>query len=216
MAVEVKICGLTRARDAELAVRLGASYLGAVLAESPRQVNAAGAREIVRASGDCPVVGVFVDAPVDDILRLRDRTGISAAQLHGEYATADRERCAREGLMVWAVSRLAGEADVEAAGRLAEEASVHVVLVEPRVEGIAGGSGVALKPALARRAREAVREARFALAGGLRPDTLEQAIALVRPDVVDVSSGVESAPGIKDADLLARFLEVARDGSARA
>jgi phosphoribosylanthranilate isomerase len=159
------------------------------------------------------VIGVFVDAAVDEILRQRDRAGLAGVQLHGDYASAVRERLSREELQVWSVLRVAEEQDLERLAELAEGAAV--VLLEPRVAGAHGGTGTALPLELAALARERLGHARMALAGGLRPDTVERAIALVRPDIVDVSSGVESAPGIKDADLLARFLEVTRDARPR-
>jgi phosphoribosylanthranilate isomerase len=213
VAVEVKVCGLTRAADAERAVRLGAAYLGVVLAESPRRAGALAMRDIVEASDGVPVFGVFVDASVDEILRHRDRAGLAGAQLHGDYPAAVRERLAREEMQVWSVLRVAGEKDLERLDELA--AGATVVLVEPRVDGAHGGTGAALPLELAALARERLSGARMALAGGLRPETVERAVALVRPDIVDVSSGVESAPGIKDADLLARFLEVTRDARPR-
>lgn len=213
MGVDAKVCGLTRPADAARAVRLGASYLGVVFAESPRQVGTAVARDIVAASDGVPVIGVFVDAAVDEILRQRDRAGLAGVQLHGDYASAVRERLSREELQVWSVLRVAEEQDLERLAELAEGAAV--VLLEPRVAGAHGGTGTALPLELAALARERLGHARMALAGGLRPDTVERAIALVRPDIVDVSSGVESAPGIKDADLLARFLEVTRDARPR-
>jgi phosphoribosylanthranilate isomerase len=210
LGVEAKICGLTRPGDAALAARLGASYLGVVFAESTRQVGPALARDIVRAGGGVPVVGVFVSHAVDEILRLRDAAGLSAVQLHGAYDTAARIRLQRERLPAWTVQHIAGPDDLE---RLPEQAAgADVVVIEPRVPGAVGGTGVALDLSLARSARARVGRVRMALAGGLRPDTLARAIALVCPDIVDVSSGVESAPGLKDADRLARFLEVARDG----
>jgi phosphoribosylanthranilate isomerase len=213
VAVEAKVCGLTRAADAARAVRLGASYLGVVFAESPRQVGVPGARDIVAASDGVPVLGVFVQQSPDEILRLRDRAGLAGAQLHGEYEPAVRERLAREELLVWSVRRVGEERDLE---RLDEAAAgAAAVLVEPFVAGAHGGTGTALPLDLAALARVRRGATRMALAGGLRPETLERAIALVRPDIVDVSSGVESAPGIKDADLLARFLEVARDARPR-
>jgi phosphoribosylanthranilate isomerase len=213
VGVDAKVCGLTRPADAALAVRLGASYLGVVLAESPRQVGTAAVRDIVAASDGVPVIGVFVDVSVDEILRQRDRAGLAGAQLHGEYASAVRERLSREELQVWSVLRVAREQDLERLAELAEGAAV--VLVEPWVAGAHGGTGAALPLELAALARERLGGARMALAGGLRPETVERAIALVRPDIVDVSSGVESAPGFKDADLLARFLEVTRDARPR-
>lgn len=210
MGVEAKICGLTRPRDAALAAGLGAAYLGVVFAESTRQVGPALAREIVKAGGGVPVVGVFVSHPVDEILRLRDGTGLSAVQLHGAYDAATWERLLREKLPAWVVHHIAGADDIE---RLEQPApGAAVVMIEPRVPGAVGGTGVALDLSLAQLARARVGRQRMALAGGLRPDTLAHAIALVCPDIVDVSSGVESAPGVKDADRLARFLEVARDG----
>jgi len=210
VAVDANICGLTRPGDAALAARLGASYLGVVFAESTRQVGPAMARDIVNAGGGVPVVGVFVSHPVDEILRLRDAAGLSAVQLHGAYDAAARMRFRREKLPTWAVQHIDGPDDLE---RLLEQASgADVVMIEPRVPGAVGGTGVALDLSLAQAARARIGRARMALAGGLRPDTLARAIALVSPDIVDVSSGVESAPGLKDADRLARFLEVARDG----
>jgi len=209
LAVEAKICGLTRPGDAALAARLGASYLGVVFAESTRQVGQAGARDIVKASGGVPVVGVFVSHPVDDILRLRDTTGLSAVQLHGSYDAAVRMRLMREKLPVWLVRHIASPDDIALLPEQADGAAV--LMVEPQVPGAVGGTGVALDLSLAQAARARVGRTRLALAGGLRPDTLARAIALVSPDIVDVSSGVEAAPGLKDADRLARFLEVARD-----
>jgi len=209
LAVEAKICGLTRPGDAALAARLGASYLGVVFAESTRQVGQAGARDIVKAGGGVPVVGVFVSHPVDDILRLRDTTGLSAVQLHGSYDAAVRMRLMREKLPVWVVRHIASPDDIELLPEQADGAAV--LMVEPQVPGALGGTGVALDLSLAQAARARVGRTRLALAGGLRPDTLARAMALVSPDIVDVSSGVEAAPGLKDADRLARFLEVARD-----
>jgi phosphoribosylanthranilate isomerase len=209
VAVEVKICGLTRPADAALAARLGAAYLGVVFAESTRQVGPAVARDIVNAGGGVPVVGVFVSHPVEDILRLRESAGLSAVQLHGAYDAAVRMRLARERLPFWVVQHIAGPDDLD---RLPEQADgASVLMVEPRVPGAVGGTGVALDLSLAQAARARMGRMRLALAGGLRPDTLARAVALVSPDIVDVSSGVESAPGLKDADRLARFLEVARD-----
>ena len=117
VGVEVKICGLTRPGDAALAARLGAAYLGVVFAESTRQVGPAQARDIVKAAGGVPVVGVFVSHSVDEILRLRESAGLSAAQLHGSYDQEVRRRLKRERLPVWVVQHIAGPRVDEAPAR---------------------------------------------------------------------------------------------------
>jgi phosphoribosylanthranilate isomerase len=209
-----KICGLTRPQDAVLAVAHGASYLGVIFASGPRVLTEAGARTVVAAAGPTPVFGVFGAQGVDEILRLRDLTGISGAQLHGPYDTDAARRLGAEGLRVWRVARLAGAEDLEALPRLAEAADA--VLVEPRFGDRAGGAGVALSTELALAARERLGGRRFVLAGGLGPANVAAAVGLLRPDVVDVSSGVENLPGIKDRVKLIQFLEavVARHADA--
>lgn len=217
MRVEAKICGLTRPADAALARSLGASWLGVVMAEGPRRVGLGLAREIAAAGEGLPLLGVFVDSTPDEILRVRDRARLDGAQLHGEhgeYEEGVRARLRAEGMLVWSVARVAGEDDL--GGLPALESNADVVLVEPHVAGAHGGTGTSLPLELAAGARVRLLASRMALAGGLRPEVLEAAIALVRPDVVDVSSGVEQAPGVKDPSLLARFMEIARDAGARA
>ncbi|HET7600212.1 MAG TPA: hypothetical protein VFK09_07950, partial [Gemmatimonadales bacterium] len=106
MGAEVKICGLTRPEDAETAVACGARWLGVVFASGPRRVTAERAGAVVRAAGGCPVLGVFAREPVEEILRVRDATGLAGAQLHGPYAAGDAARLRAEGLVVWRVVRL--------------------------------------------------------------------------------------------------------------
>lgn len=208
MPAEAKICGLTRAQDAAAAVRGGASYLGVIYASGPRRVTDAQAREVVQAAGAVPVLGVFGTQTVDDILRARDATGIRGAQLHNgdvELAGDAAARLRGEGLFVWRVRRIAGPADID---RIAEvERHADAVLVEPRTIGADGGAGVPLDLDLARAARARLAGRRMVLAGGLTADTVAETLALVQPEVVDVSSGVEFLPGIKDLDRMRRFLE---------
>ena len=205
MPARVKICGLTRPEDATQAATAGASFLGVVFAESPRRVSLARAAEIVAASRGVPVLGVFGHQTVEEIARISRDAGLAGAQLHGAYGSDGARRLADAGLIVWRVLRIARPEDLD----LLPETSRHAetVLVEPRVPGAGGGTGVALDLALATEARKRLPESRMALAGGLTPETVGRAVALVRPDVVDVSSGVESLPGIKDHDKIGRFLE---------
>lgn len=205
MAARVKICGLTRPEDADVAAGAGASFLGVVFAGGPRRVSFARAAEVVAASRGVPVLGVFGDHPVGEIARLSREAGLAGAQLHGPYTADDAAGLAAAGLIVWRVLRIARPADLD----LLDETTRHAetVLVEPWVPHAEGGAGAALDLALAREARRRLEGRRMALAGGLTPASVGPAVALVRPDVVDVSSGVESLPGIKDHEKIARFLE---------
>jgi phosphoribosylanthranilate isomerase len=201
----VKICGLTRPEDAEQAAGAGASYLGVVFAGGARRVSFARAADVVAASRGVPVLGVFGDQPVAEILSLARSVGLSGAQLHGPYSRDDAARLRSAGLIVWRVVRIASPADLD---RLAGASlDADAVLVEPRVPHADGGSGVPLDLAIAAEARSRLAGVLMALAGGLTSETVGAALALVRPDVADVSSGVESLPGIKDHAKIARFLE---------
>ncbi len=206
MAVEVKICGLTRPEDAAVAAAAGAAYLGVVFAGGPREVTPLRAAEIVSAGQGIPVLGVFGGWTEADILTTAARAGLSGVQLHGPHSSDTAAHLRAAGLRVWRVVRIASAADLE---HLAGSAShADAVLVEPRVPHAEGGSGTPLHLSLARGARARL-VGPMVLAGGLTPATVADAIALVRPEVVDVSSGVERLPGIKDPDQIARFLEAA-------
>ena len=208
----VKVCGLTRPGDAAVAVAAGAAYLGVVFAGGPRSVTAADAAAVRSAAGRVPVFGVYGEQSVEEILRSRDAAGLAGAQLHGPYRREEAARLRAEGLLVWRVVRIATPDDLDTLAGAALDADA--VLVEPRVPRAAGGAGVALDLAVAREARSRLAGVTMVLAGGLRPDTVGEAVALVRPEVVDVSSGVEHLPGIKDPEKIARFMEAVCGHSA--
>jgi phosphoribosylanthranilate isomerase len=155
-----------------------------------------------------PVLAVWGPPDLDAILRTRDATGIRGVQLHGGSDPVLATRLREEGLIVWRVLRLAGAGDLSHLDHMMEGADA--LLIEPRVPGAEGGAGVALDLGIAAEAMGRVRASpdapRTALAGGLRPDTVRRAIAEVRPDIVDVSSGVERSPGVKDPFLIRRFI----------
>jgi len=180
-------------------------------------VTDAEAREVVLAAVGAPVMAVWGAPDRDAILQSRDAAGFHGVQLHGGSDPELAARLQADGLIVWRVLRLAGRADLSHLDHMMEGADA--LLIEPRVPGVGGGAGVALDLELARVARtefdSAARPAgtqhqaprrRFVLAGGLRPDTVRRAIELVRPDIVDVSSGVERSPGVKDPFLIRRFI----------
>jgi phosphoribosylanthranilate isomerase len=119
------------------------------------------------------------------------------------------EQLRNDGLIVWRVLRIGSAADLSHLDHMMEGADA--LLIEPRVPGVQGGAGVALDLELAAAAIRQLRAShpalRTVLAGGLRPDTVRAAITAVRPDIVDVSSGVERSPGVKDPFLIRRFLD---------
>jgi phosphoribosylanthranilate isomerase len=201
-----KICGLTRPEDADAAVQLGASALGVIFAGGPRLVDHAQARAIVKVAGGIPVFGVFGSQGHQQILETRDATGLTGAQLHGGATPDLVDQLNREGLQVLVVVHLGAVADLDSLAELA--AMGCPLLIEPRVPGRLGGTGVALPLSLAADARQRLVRHPMWLAGGLTPENVAEAVRFVRPDAVDVSSGVEQIPGIKDHQRMARFLEV--------
>jgi phosphoribosylanthranilate isomerase len=211
MSAEVKICGLTRPADAAAAREAGADWLGVVFASGPRVVTVERAAAIAAEAAGRPVLGVFGRESLPQILAACRAARLAGAQLHGAYTAADAAALRAAGLLVWRVVRLARRADL---ARLDQIWEVDGVLVEPRVRHADGGTGRSLTLALAGAARARLGSRRMVLAGGLAPETVAAAVGLVAPDVVDVSSGVETLPGIKDRDKIARFVEAARGRSA--
>jgi phosphoribosylanthranilate isomerase len=205
VTAKIKICGIMRPHEAASAVAAGASYLGVVFAESSRTVNSDLAKDIVAAAGGVAVMGVFTDQSVDGILHIRDRVGLSGAQLHGTYSPASAARLRAHGLQVWRVVRIAAPSDLDLLGEAIADSDA--VLVEPKVAHVRGGAGLPLSLAVAREARSRLAGHPMVLAGGLTSETVSEALAVVRPEIVDVSSGVERKPGIKDPDKIARFVE---------
>jgi phosphoribosylanthranilate isomerase len=214
VVTSVKFCGLTRAEDADKAVALGASFVGAVMAGGPRNVLPAVAREVLANAGPAAQrVGVFgADSPTS-IHEAAQLAAVDIIQLHGDPRAADLSAIrARFAGPLWAVIRADGSLLPDWADELFREADA--VLLDARVPNRLGGTGVTLQwGALARTLDELRRETRVVLAGGLRPENVAEAIRLLSPDVVDVSSGVESAPGIKDHARMQAFMNAAREQS---
>lgn len=218
MPPDVKFCGLTRPADAAHAVALGAAYTGVIFAGGPRQLDAERARLVLAEVGPgARRVGVFAARPASEIATIARELELHAVQLHGDSSPAAIEAARAEtGCEVWAVVRVRG-AELPASASAAFVAADAVVL-DALVDGASGGTGVSFDwskgAAAVERARSAGR-ARLVLAGGLRPDNVARAIELLAPDVVDVSSGVESSPGIKDHARMRAFTEAVREGARR-
>jgi phosphoribosylanthranilate isomerase len=201
---EIKFCGLTRPADARFAGELGAAYLGVIFAGGPRMLSAERAAEVLDGcTTGAQRVGVFGSATASEIGRIAREARLDVVQLHADPRAADVAAVRSvSAARVWAVVRVtdALPADIDDLFGTAD-----AVLIDALVPGSLGGSGVAvdweaLRPELGTR-----RSGRVVLAGGLTPDNVARAVAALRPDVVDVSSGVESAPGIKDQARMRAF-----------
>jgi phosphoribosylanthranilate isomerase len=217
VATEVKFCGLTRAADAAMAASLGASYAGVIFAAGPRHLTMVQAIEVVTPLRGMTIrrVGVFADQDPPSIEAMVTDVGLDVVQLHGANA-ADRAQAVRARLgsaaEVWVVVPMGAGGSPE--GGL--PADVHGMVFDTAAAGRVGGSGRAFDWAGARGTVDAVRgSAPIILAGGLHPGNVASAIALLAPDVVDVSSGVESAPGLKDHERMRAFVDAVRGAAER-
>lgn len=223
----VKICGNTRLEDCQRAVDLGVDALGFIFAHGKRLVTAEHVRTITsQLPTHVATFGVFTQRDPEFILRTADVAGISGVQMHGFFdaslASALRERFPKGHsprliqVVHWDVdksvdtqqARLRTELAV-----LADSGLVDAALMDSRTTQGSGGTGVTFDWAAA---ASVVQESRLPViaAGGLRPENVAEAVRILKPWGVDVSSGVEAAPGVKDATRMEQFVQAARSGSA--
>jgi len=213
VAPEVKICGLTRPEDAASAAGAGAAYLGAVFVNgSPRVVSARRATAIFDAAEDTPAkrAGVFAGLSAGEMLDIAGRVRLDVLQLH-EPPTAELLATLRRGFAgeIWLVVRVAPDGLSEENRALFGRGDA--TLLDTLSPTGRGGTGVAFAWSSVAASINAAREGvRLALAGGLNPENVGEAISVLAPDIVDVSSGVESAPGIKDSRRMERFVQAVR------
>ena len=211
----VKVCGVTTPGDAVHAVSCGADAVGInFFRGSRRRVDEGAAREIVRAVGDrAEVVAVFVNEPSDAVASLCARLGISRVQLHGDETPGEAAR-----LSLWRLKAVHAGGVVDLAALRAYPCEAF--LLDAGTAGEYGGTGRELPwkelrdrfgDLLARQGTPGPGRP-WVLAGGLTPDNVGRAIAEAGPDAVDVASGVETAPGRKDPEKVAAFVERARKG----
>lgn len=217
----IKICGITSFEDAELAVAAGADAVGFVFAESPRRVNVDAVREITaKLSRRIEKIGVFVDSTLDDVLFAIHNAGLTGVQLHGEhrgeFVQELRARTDNDSRPLHIVRVLHYGADGESfenalRATCANKAAVETVLVDTQVANKQGGTGVSFDWLAARNSflKHAPR-VRLIAAGGLTAENVREAIHTLRPWGVDVSSGVETAPGRKDRGRVTEFICTAR------
>jgi phosphoribosylanthranilate isomerase len=201
---QVKICGVTRLEDAEEAVRLGAWAIGLNHHHaSPRRVDPGTATEIGAAvKRRAEVVGVFVNPTLEEVARAAEDESLTMVQLHGDEGPAFCAEVARRtGCKVIKAVRVRSQADI----RSAEVFRTDYHLLDAHRPGVYGGTGEVFDWRLVAPPRES--EIPIILGGGLTPDNVAEAIGIAHPLAVDVASGVESAPGVKDHELMAAFME---------
>jgi phosphoribosylanthranilate isomerase len=204
----VKICGITRVEDADLAVALGADAIGVVLWEhSPRAITPGQARAIFRALPPFVTrVGVFVDASPATIRAIVDEVGLDAVQLHGDEPVEDYVDLRTR--LIKAIA-LADDGALDAGTSLPPAVTPLVDAADRERRGGTGQLANWTRAAALAAVRPAI------LAGGLTPANVGQAVRDVRPWGLDVSSGVEEAPGVKSQDRLRAFFEAVRRGEDR-
>jgi phosphoribosylanthranilate isomerase len=203
---KVKFCGMTRPQDAAIGAEIGASYIGVVFADGPRRVTPSQAKMIFEAAGTrVKHVGVFGTNDPDEIARTFEATHLDIVQLHNDPTTSDLK--AIRGKFrgeIWAAIRIAGTHIPHEAEALFD--SADAIVLDARSDKQLGGTGQALpwNELAVDLARDRGSSA-VVLAGGLKPRNVGSAVRTLAPDVVDVSSGIESAPGIKDPWLMREF-----------
>jgi phosphoribosylanthranilate isomerase len=201
---------MTRPEDAALAAEIGVNFVGVVFAEGPRRVTPMQGRAILDAAGPgVRRVGVFGTNAPEEIARVSDEARLDVVQLHAD-PTIDDVRAARKkfGGDVWAAIRIAGT-HISPESELLFTAADAIVL-DARSERGLGGTGEALPWSdLAVDLARDRGSAAVVLAGGLKPENVGSAVRTLAPDVVDVSSGIESSPGVKDARLMREFYTAA-------
>ena len=203
----VKFCGITRAEDARTAIALGVDAIGLVFVpQSRRCVDLAQAREVLAAvSPLVSVIGLFMDAAATEVCKVLDALPLDALQCHGRESPDFCRQFNRPYVKALAM----GDA-VDVVPTASSYAHARGVLLDAHRSGEQGGSGLSfdwslIPPSLADR---------IILAGGLTPENVAAAITQVRPYAVDVSSGIESAPGIKCPRRMQLFMNEVERASA--
>jgi phosphoribosylanthranilate isomerase len=207
---QVKICGLSTPETLDAALKGGASHVGFVFfAKSPRNLSPDQAAALAaRIAGRAKIVGLFVDPDADAIARVRQHVTLDVIQLHGEERPALVSRIAMtNGLEVWKALPVRTSADLAEAAKY--RGAAHRILYDakpPAGSDIPGGNGLRFDWELLRGHAHPLP---WALSGGLDARNLAEAVRITSAPLLDVSSGVESAPGVKDVDRIAAFLRAA-------
>jgi len=206
----VKVCGLTLAGDAAMALDAGARYLGVILAPGGKRTVTPEAAAVIFGGLAARHVGVFVNATATELRHAAAVAGLHVLQLHGDEPPELAAELRGEGYTVWKAVR-PRDGDEFSAAVVRYTGAVDALLLDGYSPDARGGTGTsfpwhqvaerlsALPPGLA-----------LVAAGGLRPENVAEAAAILRPAIVDVSSGVETAPGVKDPAAVRAFVAAVR------
>lgn len=217
MNPRVKVCGMTRLQDAELAVELGAWALGMIFYEqSPRRCSIEQAQRIAAAMRRrVELCGVFVNAPLEEITRISEVLELTMLQLHGDEGPAFcLEAARRTGAKIAKAVQVSGPGDLRDVERF--HVDYHLLDARPKApekQGLRGGTGETFDWGLLAARRSKVP---LILSGGLGPENVAEAITATCPYAVDTASGTEAAPGRKDPDALTAFFAAAHNSTAPA
>ena len=210
----VKICGVTCPEDALLCANAGADAVGLnFYRPSPRWIDIPTAKRIAaQLPASVAKVGVFVNAPLDEVASVFDQVGLDLAQLHGDEPPEAMVELGKRPVVKAFRCRDHDGRQITQFLRGCRDLRVQpaAVLIDAFVPGSYGGTGVAVDWAFVAELRQQTQQIPIVLAGGLRPENVAQAIRIARPSAVDTASGVETAPGKKDSDLSQAFVDNAR------
>lgn len=212
--IRVKICGITSMGDARLAVDAGAWAIGMIFTdESPRRVDVQTAAEVGAAlRRRVEVVGVFLNAPLDEVVELADLCSLTALQLHGDEGPAYcGEAGRRTGCKVIKAARVRNRASVQALRAFRIGVDFH--LLDAYADDAAGGTGQTFQWELA---KERGAGPPMILSGGITPENVGDAIGRVRPFAVDSASGTEASPGVKDPAKVTALMRAVEQASLAA
>jgi phosphoribosylanthranilate isomerase len=212
VSADVKICGLSTLETVDAALKGGARYIGLVFfAKSPRNLSLEQAASLsARAQGKAKVVGLFVDPAPDFLEAVRASVRLDVLQLHGEERPAQLAQIkSRHGLQLWKALPVQTLADVQSSARYVGSADLMLYDAKPpQGSNLPGGNGLRFDWRVLAGVQHRLP---WGLAGGIDTRNVREAITITGAPLVDVSSGVESAPGIKDVDKIATFLKAVRD-----